>query len=853
MGREMHSVISQGRVEEIVSSKPRDRRLLIEEAAGLGKHRKRRHSAQLKLDRTRDNLERALDVEREARSRLRPLKRQAEAAERTAKLEPRSRTSCARGSSPTTCAPSRSSCRAAEAKLAEVRATRDSVEKRFEEVRGLGAPRSRSGSRPARRGAAATASGWPRRARRPSGFAPGRSPSISPSGICARALGERQLRLEALDDGAGSRTATAARIAELEAELEQARRGRLRGGRAAAPRGRGGRAAPGARPRRPSSRWSAPRRRPERPCDRRPRCTRGRAPRRRRRPSAGRRLPASWPPSRPKLAAAAVEGEHEALAGHDRDRVGPRAGGLGGARRAAARIDRRLGRRGPGAARAAPRARPAALVCSRRSRAMHAPSLAEGRRPAPARPDRGPRATPRPITERLLADAWLVDDLDGIAGGLRGGRGHRRRRVLRRRGAGEIRRLPREGTDPALAARSEREELASRLAQREQTEERASTTWSEPRRLSPRRAAARRSRRARCGTPPRARPGRRGGEPDELARRASRRARRRGLGDGASSAPSSRPSWRRSAVTPRRAEKATRSGLRDRERARAADRAGAARPCPRLAGRARRCARLGAAARAPASRQLAAAEGEDGGETSPPSCASARSRSSGSRRELREASEAMTVAEVEATQLRGQPRREHGRARAPRRGPRRGAWRRQPRPCAEEERERDRGQARAAGAQPRADRPGQPAGRARVRGGARARHRARRAAQGPGEGDHGAARADPPHRQGDRRGLRGDLRGHRPRLRGDGGRALPGREGTAAPRRRRRSAAPLRGPGARAPKTAIEDDDEEVDAARTRTAESRSRSRRRASRRGGSRCSPAARSRWWRSPSSSPS
>src|SRR5205085_4969522 len=38
---------------------------------------------------------------------------------------------------------------------------------------------------------------------------------------------------------------------------------------------------------------------------------------------------------------------------------------------------------------------------------------------------------------------------------------------------GEIRRLPREGTDPALAARSEREELASRLAQREQTDERA--------------------------------------------------------------------------------------------------------------------------------------------------------------------------------------------------------------------------------------------------------------------------------------------------------------------------------------------------------------------------------------------
>src|ERR687891_26206 len=86
MGREMHSVISQGRVEGIVNSRPRDRRMLIEEAAGLGKHRKRRHRAQLKLERTRQNLDRALDVEREARSRLRPLKAQAEAADRHARL-----------------------------------------------------------------------------------------------------------------------------------------------------------------------------------------------------------------------------------------------------------------------------------------------------------------------------------------------------------------------------------------------------------------------------------------------------------------------------------------------------------------------------------------------------------------------------------------------------------------------------------------------------------------------------------------------------------------------------------------------------------------------------------------------
>ncbi|MFY9488106.1 MAG: AAA family ATPase [Solirubrobacterales bacterium] len=87
LGKEMHSVLSQGKVDEIVASKPKERRLLVEEAAGLGKHRKRRRRAQLKVEKTRDNLDRVLDVEREARSRLKPLKRQAEAAETHARLE----------------------------------------------------------------------------------------------------------------------------------------------------------------------------------------------------------------------------------------------------------------------------------------------------------------------------------------------------------------------------------------------------------------------------------------------------------------------------------------------------------------------------------------------------------------------------------------------------------------------------------------------------------------------------------------------------------------------------------------------------------------------------------------------
>jgi chromosome segregation protein len=87
LGKETHSVISQGRVDAIVTSKPRGRRMLIEEAAGLGKHRKRRRRAQLKLERTQENVDRVLDIEREARLRLRPLKRQAEAARLHERLE----------------------------------------------------------------------------------------------------------------------------------------------------------------------------------------------------------------------------------------------------------------------------------------------------------------------------------------------------------------------------------------------------------------------------------------------------------------------------------------------------------------------------------------------------------------------------------------------------------------------------------------------------------------------------------------------------------------------------------------------------------------------------------------------
>ena len=84
LGREMHSVISQGKVEALLNSTPEARRALVEEAAGLGRFKKRRERARVKLDRTRQNLLRVSDVEREVKNSLRPLRQQAAAAERFA-------------------------------------------------------------------------------------------------------------------------------------------------------------------------------------------------------------------------------------------------------------------------------------------------------------------------------------------------------------------------------------------------------------------------------------------------------------------------------------------------------------------------------------------------------------------------------------------------------------------------------------------------------------------------------------------------------------------------------------------------------------------------------------------------
>ncbi len=84
LGREMHSVVSQGKVEAFLNSTPEARRALVEEAAGLGVFKKRRERAQTKLERTRQNLLRVSDIEREVGGALRPLRQQVAAAERFA-------------------------------------------------------------------------------------------------------------------------------------------------------------------------------------------------------------------------------------------------------------------------------------------------------------------------------------------------------------------------------------------------------------------------------------------------------------------------------------------------------------------------------------------------------------------------------------------------------------------------------------------------------------------------------------------------------------------------------------------------------------------------------------------------
>src|SRR5438309_4505427 len=82
VGRQQHVIVSQGQLDSVLDARPEDRRLVIEEAAGVLKYRRRREKAQRRLDATETNLVRLTDLLREVRRQLRPLERQADAARR---------------------------------------------------------------------------------------------------------------------------------------------------------------------------------------------------------------------------------------------------------------------------------------------------------------------------------------------------------------------------------------------------------------------------------------------------------------------------------------------------------------------------------------------------------------------------------------------------------------------------------------------------------------------------------------------------------------------------------------------------------------------------------------------------
>ncbi|HEY7932107.1 MAG TPA: chromosome segregation protein SMC [Acidimicrobiales bacterium] len=87
VGRQQHMIIGQGQLDAILNSNPENRRAVIEEAAGVLKHRRRKERAERRLAATQENLERLGDLVREVRRQMRPLERQAASARSFADVE----------------------------------------------------------------------------------------------------------------------------------------------------------------------------------------------------------------------------------------------------------------------------------------------------------------------------------------------------------------------------------------------------------------------------------------------------------------------------------------------------------------------------------------------------------------------------------------------------------------------------------------------------------------------------------------------------------------------------------------------------------------------------------------------
>src|SRR5574341_591476 len=120
VGRTAYSIIEQGRIGQIVSARPEDRRAIIEEAAGITKYKKRREAAERRMEATQQNLTRVADIAEELGKQLDSLNRQARKAERYKKVKAQVR---------------ELELRAAAARYLEITATRRSAEERLAQAR----------------------------------------------------------------------------------------------------------------------------------------------------------------------------------------------------------------------------------------------------------------------------------------------------------------------------------------------------------------------------------------------------------------------------------------------------------------------------------------------------------------------------------------------------------------------------------------------------------------------------------------------------------------------------------------------------------------------------------------------
>ncbi|WP_419030485.1 chromosome segregation SMC family protein, partial [Collinsella stercoris] len=89
LGKDTHSIISQGKLDAILQSRPEERRSLIEEAAGISKHKRRKERALRKIKSMDEHLTRARDINREISRQLKPLERQVDRARKYKDLSSR--------------------------------------------------------------------------------------------------------------------------------------------------------------------------------------------------------------------------------------------------------------------------------------------------------------------------------------------------------------------------------------------------------------------------------------------------------------------------------------------------------------------------------------------------------------------------------------------------------------------------------------------------------------------------------------------------------------------------------------------------------------------------------------------